>query len=453
MKKFSQKKDKEQVNLSSQKKENIEDFDNELFKQIDVSAKKNSDNLSNDIKTEDERKDSKEKKGIKKGYINNKVQKKGTQEYNNKGTKKGTLEIQKSVTENKNSHKSPEEIEIYLDSKTTNYISDIEKLNNSFIYTNLSGIPKRLVDVIFSICQEHMSKETPPITFQTLVYLCNAKKNSVKVARKRLKEKKILFTKKSKETPNGGRVSSVIYILSDEVISDIIRNRKIKESTEQGTKIGYNDLSSSYKLNNKNTTTNIDDSWKKIKLENIRMAFGQMKILRKQFFGRTQLNVIYKQSGTILSAQQVQESIDHFAFGLRHLIHKQPYSMMKNPGAILVEHLKNGDAWQEPNYLTPEQEQMIGIYKNIRKKIIEDMKIYFIKWLETDKEEKYKYYQSKLSSTSYYSDQIFKEMAYEDYTKNHWKSECLNKISTLLGEDHKKTLDKIENIFFSEEDR
>src|SRR5579872_3281711 len=133
----------------------------------------------------------------------NVVQKEGTNSNTQIATKKGT---QKGF----NTHKS-----------TNNKISSDMDFLYRRPYDALTGIPKKIVDVIFEICRKYSMQETPPVPFATLVRLCKEKKNSVKVARQRLLEEGIISTKNSRDTPARGRSGMLIYKLRDDLFQEI----------------------------------------------------------------------------------------------------------------------------------------------------------------------------------------------------------------------------------------
>ena len=200
---------------------------------------------------------------------------------NNDDTKKGT----KSGT-NKGTQKCYQQNRVHEDStiigtkggtnrstkKATNALTNTDfdiPITPSFIYQRpydaLSGIPKKIVDIIFELCRKYGGRETPPVPFAMIVRLCNEKKNSIKVARQRLLDEGIIITENPSNTPAKGRSGMLIYKLRDDLFEEIndglsLFVRKYDQPEKKGTKYNTNKgtgYSSSSSNNIKTTTTDL----------------------------------------------------------------------------------------------------------------------------------------------------------------------------------------------------
>lgn len=101
--------------------------------------------------------------------------------------------------------------------------------------------------------------------------------------------------------------------------------------------------------NNINTITNLDDEWKKINFEPLRdIGFSESQL--KQLVGKNIPLV-------------VQESINHFAFGLEHNPKTKQYQDGKDPLYILMGVLRKGHSWIEKNYKSANEMALDRILK------------------------------------------------------------------------------------------
>lgn len=211
--------------------------------------------------------------------------------------------------------------------------------------------------------------------------------------------------------------------------------------------------SSSRDIYNEISTTTQQTNFQKlsetINLEKLNEAFK--KILNKQFFGTTQLKSILEVEK--LTPEVIQQSILHFAYGLKYYQDKKPYAEMENPAAVLFNHLKSGDVWNEPKYLTDDELSFKTLYLNVRNNIQNNVKQYFFKWLDENRETKFEYYRRKVPSTHFYSNNEYADLAWKDYLPNVWAAERKKAILELIGNDFSNLVDKIEEILAIEQNK
>lgn len=316
-------------------------------------------------------------------------------------------------------------------------------------FSSISGLQKKLIHAIFINCQIEGGRVTQPLSTDHLASLSGVSKNSVKTTLKRLKDKGAITVFESK----GGRGGWSRFQISNEYYSEILchnqTNRSItsfnkkqdidhNQVTERYTQRYTDDTSSSSNYLNKSTTTygsDLPKDWQDIDITALAEIFSNNRQWGKQFFGINQIKTIYKNAGDLLTSHQVQESISHFAFGLKHLLSREPYKSIKKPGAILVDSLKSGDAWNEPNYLNSNEQTMYNVFKKLLDDLNSNAKNLFESWFEEIKDEKYEYYREKGSSSEYYDMRVFKERAIEDFKKTIWPKMRKEKLKEYIADE------------------
>ena len=317
------------------------------------------------------------------------------------------------------------------------------------VILRLTGYQKKLFDFVLEYCLSRGTFSTGPINVSVLVDAMQAPHNTVKTIITRLVDKNILVREKGKSGRGG------FYIFS---FNEITRTAGV-EYKRLISGNGFLEQQYFTSKNNRVYSNNTDytphseleitrnGSWiNNIDLSRIQEALDKVTTKSKQFFGKAQLNLIYAAVGTKLSKEEIQKSLDEFAFGLKYLCSEKPYKDMENPGAVLFNHLKNGDKWTEPNFLSQDNICMYKIYVNIEKKMQEEIKIYFNKWFSVDKEKKYSHYQQSMRSTDFYDDRIFFEKAWADYEKNIWPNEKIELIKRFMEIDDDILLSKFNGL-------
>ena len=198
---------------------------------------------------------------------------------------------------------------------------------------------------------------------------------------------------------------------------------------------------------NQKSISSLPEDWENIDLTELQEAFKTLKTKKQQDFGKTQLKAIYL--NTKLSASDIQKSISKFAYGVRYLSNKEPYSNMKNPAALLFDKLKNNDRWDDNRYLTEKENILFSVYKNLAIQIDQDIDHYFKKWKEIDRSKKFEHYKNKQSSTHFYDERVFSEKAWIDYSTNIWPEEKKIILAQMSGISDEITITKFAHILES----
>jgi hypothetical protein len=317
---------------------------------------------------------------------------------------------------------------------TQNKASTRRSPGYSKTFSSLSGLQKKLTHALYINCQIEGGRVTQQLSVEYLASLAGVNKNSVKTTLTRLREKGVIDICESKE----GRGGWTKFTVSKEFFSDVFSHNQtrnidpasqyfpgenIKQHTERHTQQYTESPSSSSNSFNINTTTcktDLPEDWQQINITSLKEIFNSDNRWGKQFFGVNQIKTIYQNSGDSLTSKQVQESIDHFAFGLKFLISQDPYKTIKKPGAILVDSLKSGDTWDEPNYINTNEQHMYTVFKKLLEDVNKKAKTIFEEWIGNIKNEKYEYYRQQGNSSEFYDDRVFKERAIKDFKEAIW---------------------------------
>lgn len=208
----------------------------------------------------------------------------------------------------------------------------------------LSGIQKNILNFIIDFCTIRNSLDTGPIETSTLALYANSNTGVTKISIKRLIDKGFILRKKGKKA-KGGYINLSI---TAEVYDAFIQQRKININTINSTdlissiryQLDNNGLySSSY---NKNITTiKIDElpkEWDKIDYESLK-DIGFTKTQIKQLVDKNEPEI-------------VQESINHFAFGMEH---NPKFKKYEDPLNVLMGVLRKRQGWFEKNYRSPKE--------------------------------------------------------------------------------------------------
>ncbi len=250
-------------------------------------------------------------------------------------------------------------------------------------FSALVGIQRKIVLFIHEECKLNRSKITPPLTMEYILANCGGNFATVKKSIQRLEKKRVLIRAGFKN----GRGGWTRYELADQVYNEIIykenyRAASLVQQDKLETKLRTNvetSSPSSSSLNIKTTTTDLPHEWKIINTEP----------LRQIGFGFAEIRNIFNKGSQLITPDLVQDSINHFAFGLMN--NAERYKNMKSPAAILVSSLSQGTPWIEPNYISPEEKLKVekaAQIKNILEKQFKEPK--FLEWFnqlpDSDKE-------------------------------------------------------------------
>jgi predicted transcriptional regulator len=337
---------------------------------------------------------------------------------------------------------TPTNLDSKIDSNSKSKLdSDLgSELDSSILKNNLYLLTGRQLEIfvyILRTCMKIGELQTGAMNTYKIAAETNTTYGTVKDALNKLIKKGLLIRQK-------GKTSSLGFInlsLSKEVKNLAIQLKlDSKLDGVLDSRLDSEIFSSSSSNINKTTTTK--KTVEEINLKKLHQAFE--KTPNKQFFGQAQLKTIIEAEK--LTPEQIQKSILQFAYGLKNYSDQEPYSNMENPAAILFNHLKNGDVWTEPKYLTDEEDAFKAIYLNMRDSMEKNIEQHFNTWLKENKETKYEYYNKKFSSTSYYSDREYAAEAWKDYSANIWQTERKRLILELVGDNFNSLIDKIEEI-------
>lgn len=338
------------------------------------------------------------------------------------------------------------EIDESIEKKIINTQDKVPVVNESFHsgdridymdeISSISGIQKRVLYYFVQCCELRGHVNTGPITSETLCKISNTTHKTLKKILDRMIENKLITRKKGKPGKGGYTKFEVNRDVMDIVRLQIsIENNYITNTTST--------VSKSFEV--RNTDKILPEDWKKIDFKPLIDSFQYNKKIPNQYFGTIQLKSIYSLAGDKLTAKEVQDSINNFAYGYRNYWYLEPYINMKNPAGFLLEFLKNGDIWVEKRYLTADEEITFNIYKNLSNKLDDDIKKHFIEWLCIDKEKKYNKYKKTMRSIDYYDDHVFEEKAWDDYKNNEWSGEKMKILASMIGISNQELICKFED--------
>lgn len=244
------------------------------------------------------------------------------------------------------------------------------------LISKLGGNEKKIFFYVIHICSIKGSLSTGEILGEELTNAVSTTRNGRETAIKRLSKKGLLKREKGKTGANGTLCLHVNELIKTEALSYLsasaseqtllsnwAANRvQINGANKVQLESGFPIYSSS--INNINTTTKNDDlpeNWLTINIEP----------LKDIGFSTTQLKQLYRLN--ITTPELIQESIYHFAFGLKNNPKFKEYSKDgKNPLNVLMGVLRRGESWEEPKYRSPQE---IAMEKLIAKKKAERERI------------------------------------------------------------------------------
>ncbi len=217
------------------------------------------------------------------------------------------------------------------------------------------------------------------IHISTLSNRINTDKGTTRTSIKRLQKKSILLRAKGER----GRHGCTQVIVPDFIIKECLNLFECQPFSLE--EIGYKNgnenrnidfiYSSSNIINTTTKNTEFPENWASINFEP----------LKEMGFAATQLKQLH--SKELNTPEIIQESINHFAFGLKNNPKVKQYP---EPLNVLMGVLRKGQAWVEPNYRSPQeiaQEQLIKSRKaeRARLKQLEDdaYDLAFEEWQET----------------------------------------------------------------------
>ncbi len=261
-----------------------------------------------------------------------------------------TIDINKVTLEKQQDNKQITVGEQIGNTKETDRVTNREQLDINLDPTSvyhqllkLSGIQKSILNFIVDLCTIKNSLDTGPIETSTISIYSNSSIGVTKISIKRLIDKGFIFRNKGKQA-KGGYINLSI---TAEVYNAFIQQRKINFSTLNSTdlinSIRYqldNDGVHSSSSYNKNITTKKNDelpeAWELIDFESLK-DIGFTKTQIKQLIDKNDPEI-------------VQESINHFAFGMEH---NPKFKKYEDPLNVLMGVLRKRQGWFEKNYRSP----------------------------------------------------------------------------------------------------
>lgn len=324
--------------------------------------------------------------------------------------------------------------------------------------TQLSGNLKTLVLTIHSLCVKNANHTTPPINMSNLSELSGIKKSSIKTTLYRLIDMKVIYKTKDQETNRG----SCKYTLSNEISHSINlfggsnswNNRidttqdTVKDTvkdTVQNTTTLSSSRSNVYIHNT--TTIELPEEWDSVNIRNLSEVLQNSDHLSSQFFGKAQIKAIYKEAGDLLTAKEVQESIDRFAYGLKYLCKEEPYVSMRKPIGAFVDKLKNGEAWNDSKCLLPDEIRMKSTILKMATIAKSGYNEYKRQWLTQNKENITQTISSKYPSTYQISDSDFNFQADEMFSMDIWPKKLVEIIVETLGKEYENIIERLKSEY------
>lgn len=380
------------------------------------------------------------------GVETNQEKTKDNQETNWRQTGDKSKEIWRQSKDTAETLQTPNEDKIETHLKT-NYRQSEDTTKDKI--NRLSGVKYSALIYIMHICLQEGTRITPKIAMDSIKKALNSNITTIKKTIQRLTKEDLLIRKSYKN----GRGGWTIYELPEEVYKELYllsnrtnwRQNEDKLETHLETQPKTSTLSSSSHIfNNTTTDTTLPKEWNEIDISPIKSVF---KSESSQFFGIKQLKSIYNQVGHILSAKQVEDSIKEFSYGYFHYRDTQPYCTMRNPCAILFNHLKEGETWHEPRYLSPEENQLKTVYDNICNKLETEKQQYFKKWYKDNKEHKYQQHsKDKKNKNQMLTNGEFQDLMEQEFETKVWPDYKFKLILEYLGQDKATLIEKFQKI-------
>lgn len=244
----------------------------------------------------------------------------------------------------------------------------------------LAGVQKNILNFVVDISMVRKCFETGPIETSTIALYTKSSTGVVKISIKRLIDKGFISRNKGKQA-KGGYINLSI---SEDIFNAVTEQRKkynsISNSADLISSIRYQLDNESLYSSNSNIKTNttkkaeqLPDEWQVINFD----------ALSHIGFNKTQVKQLIDKSDPEL----VQESINHFAYGIEYNPKFQKY---EDPLNVLMGVLRKGQGWFEKDYRSPKEiaQQQLFEWKRAeveRKKVQEDeaYKLALNEWQQT----------------------------------------------------------------------
>jgi len=225
---------------------------------------------------------------------------------------------------------------------------------------SLSGKQKIIFETVVEICSARNNSSTGPVQTASLASVAQTTTGTIKTMLMRLIKKKLLIRFPGKNA-KGGYVNLGVT----PTILDLVNS--IKESNKQNLFVSdliianryQKGISQEYISSNSNyinTTTNLNRRSEQIPPEWENINFDPLTHIG---FSKTQIKQIVEKN----DPEVVQESINHFAFGLEHNSKVKKYD---DPLNVLMGVLRKGQGWVEKDYRSAIEIAQEKLFQNKR---------------------------------------------------------------------------------------
>ena len=215
----------------------------------------------------------------------------------------------------------------------------------------LGGNEKKVFFYVVDICSIKGSLSTGEIIGETLTSAVATTRNGRETAIKRLSKKGLLKRERGKTGTNGTLCLHISELVKTEALNYLnmhaseqaLLSNRVQQYSSNEVQLGSSsDVYSSSNININTTTKKkeLPEIWLDINFES----------LKEIGFSITQLKQLY--SKNFNTPEIIQESINHFAYGLENNPKIRQYP---EPLNVLMGVLRKGQAWVEPKYQSPQE--------------------------------------------------------------------------------------------------
>ncbi|MCE3237836.1 MAG: hypothetical protein K0R24_817 [Gammaproteobacteria bacterium] len=215
----------------------------------------------------------------------------------------------------------------------------------------LSGIQEKIFHHVVELCSGRAELNTGHLLTTDLAVIANCSVGSAKTSLNRLIEKKLILRDSGKRARGG----HLFLRVKKEILTASAQARKHLQHIQYGllgnisdNNIGNNQPNSSSNNIYNTTTSTLPTDWQEI-------DYGTLSSIG---FSITQLTQLYSKQLNV--PQIIQESINHFAYGLEHNPKFKNYS---DPLNVFMGVLRKGGAWYEKNYVSPKEKALEKLLK------------------------------------------------------------------------------------------
>lgn len=297
---------------------------------------------------------------------------------NNQGTVREQTEntsgtIREPLGNNRGTNR--EQIRDQIESESENILgNDSENQNIRLELLRLTGIQESLFFYAFDLCLSREDGTTGFILTQQMSETLNCSYESAKISLKRLIKKGLIHRLKGK-TSRGGFI--ILKVPKEVKVLVLQLKRNLKSGNKADNRLENKlDNMNSYSSNNINTTI-IEDAFEKIDISPL------------EHIGFTKKHLSHLKNST--SSEIIQDSIHHFAFGLKNNKRVGEY---KEPLNVFIGTLRKGTPWVEANYISAEEialQQLLDAKKQQQSRVAklheEILNLEFASWRDSLTEE------------------------------------------------------------------